>query len=312
MKRTGPKERKKKIISILRERKKVPVAELEEILKVPASTIRRDLRELVEEGLVTRFHGAVELKKLSVTLLPEPDDDVDGRLVDCFVAGMTEALGDAQFIFAGAGTMTEEIAKAFKGREIVTNSLGVAIPAAQHNTVKLIGETLDRSTYTLYARDWLPFLKDRIFETVVIEAEGYDEQCFYASEEQFWLLTEILKLSRKTVLLCRSARYGKANSRRLEYKANVRHVLTDMAELADLAKGKPGWEGIKIDDVYSFGPVESSPSAATQDAAGHGDHGDRAWSADSSSQAGASPDSRKVVGNVVFPPKKRWSEGKQE
>jgi DeoR/GlpR family transcriptional regulator of sugar metabolism len=309
MKRTGPKERKKKIVSILKERKKIPVSELEDVLKVPASTIRRDLRELVQEGLVIRSHGSVELKKSSASLIPEPAENVDGVLIDCYIAGTAKTLSDDQFIFAGAGCMSEEIARALKDREVVTNSLGVAIAAAPGNTVKLIGETLDRHTFTLGTRDWHPFLKDRIFETVVLEAEGFDERFFYASEDHFWLLKELLAQARKTVLLCRSARFGKANSRRLEYLPNVCLVLTDLEEFEDMVKGKPHWDGIDVVNVHTYAPAEKETSEAPEDGQDITDHEE---SARTHGQKNHEESLAEVVGNVVFPAKERWSEGKHD
>ena len=52
-------ERKQSIVKIVNEKNRMQVAELAELFNVTGSTIRNDLRELENEGLVTRTHGGV-------------------------------------------------------------------------------------------------------------------------------------------------------------------------------------------------------------------------------------------------------------
>ncbi|MHC5250598.1 DeoR/GlpR family DNA-binding transcription regulator [Enterococcus sp. HY326] len=65
-------ERKKSIVNLVKEKKRVQVAELAEIFNVTGSTIRADLRELENEGLVTRTHGGVIQRdfKRSIEIIP--------------------------------------------------------------------------------------------------------------------------------------------------------------------------------------------------------------------------------------------------
>ena len=54
-------ERRQFILEILRRDKKVLSTELSAVLKVSEDTIRRDLRELAETGLLQRVHGGALL-----------------------------------------------------------------------------------------------------------------------------------------------------------------------------------------------------------------------------------------------------------
>ena len=54
-------ERQEQIMSILREKKTVTVRELSETLFASGSTIRRDLAELENAGLIRRSHGGAVL-----------------------------------------------------------------------------------------------------------------------------------------------------------------------------------------------------------------------------------------------------------
>ena len=52
-------ERKQSIVNIVNEKNRMQVAELADLFNVTGSTIRNDLRELENEGLVTRTHGVI-------------------------------------------------------------------------------------------------------------------------------------------------------------------------------------------------------------------------------------------------------------
>ena len=55
-------ERQEKLLGILREKRKVAVSEMCDVFNVSGATIRADLRQLEEEGLLTRTHGGAVLR----------------------------------------------------------------------------------------------------------------------------------------------------------------------------------------------------------------------------------------------------------
>ena len=66
-------ERKQSIVNIVNEKNRMQVAELADLFNVTGSTIRNDLRELENEGLVTRTHGGVIKRDFqrSVEIIPK-------------------------------------------------------------------------------------------------------------------------------------------------------------------------------------------------------------------------------------------------
>ena len=58
-------ERQEKLLGILREKRKVAVSEMCDVFNVSGATIRADLRQLEEEGLLTRTHAAACVQPLS-------------------------------------------------------------------------------------------------------------------------------------------------------------------------------------------------------------------------------------------------------
>ena len=55
-------ERKALIVSLLKKDSKVSVNQLAQMLEISKETVRRDLRELEQEGLIQRTHGGAVLE----------------------------------------------------------------------------------------------------------------------------------------------------------------------------------------------------------------------------------------------------------
>ena len=55
-------ERQQQIVDLIRVRRSVQVTELSEALNTSVSTIRRDLLEIEEQGLIQRVHGGAILR----------------------------------------------------------------------------------------------------------------------------------------------------------------------------------------------------------------------------------------------------------
>ncbi len=122
-------ERKAQIVTYLNQHKRVTVAELAQIFSSSESTIRRDLQELEELGLLKRTHGgaiAAEVAGFEPTFQERNVQNSEakeriGRLAASFVQ-------DGEIILLDAGTTTIQIAKHLSARNVtvVTNSIAIA------------------------------------------------------------------------------------------------------------------------------------------------------------------------------------------
>lgn len=122
-------ERRTALLSIIKERKKVNVTKLAEELDVTTMTIRRDLKRLATENIVTLVHGGAiynegGLALASVgarALLNQRDKNELGK----YCAGLVQE-GNAIYLDSGSTCMS--IAAALSGRKniaVLTNSLAV-------------------------------------------------------------------------------------------------------------------------------------------------------------------------------------------
>ena len=103
--------------------------ELSRLLKVTVQTIRRDINELCEKGLLRRYHGGAGLSS-STENVDYSTRQVLNREAKSRIAKMAaNFIPDNASLFINIGTTTEEVAKALRGHRklrVITNNLNVA------------------------------------------------------------------------------------------------------------------------------------------------------------------------------------------
>lgn len=127
-------ERMAAILAALAERGQLQLRELAEMFDASAATIRRDVSQLADQGLLIRSHGAVRslghTTELPVSLRDGRNRDSKQAIARC-VASMLPTGRHA--IALTGGTTTTEVLRALHPREdltIITNSVGLALEAA--------------------------------------------------------------------------------------------------------------------------------------------------------------------------------------
>ncbi len=135
-------QRKDEIIKALSESRVVKAAELAASFDVSMETIRRDLAELEQEGIVRRIHGGAIL---NVGYSIEPDyaeremkNFEEKRQIGKKAVSMVD---DGDTIIIDIGTSTLEFAKMLKGKKkvtVLTNSLIIALILIDDPNIKVI------------------------------------------------------------------------------------------------------------------------------------------------------------------------------
>src|SRR6266700_3576074 len=130
-------ERRQLILERLQSDGRVVAAELSQALDVSIDTVRRDLRELAQGGLVRRVHGGAlppvagarpyAMRREQATAAKEA------------IARRTQSLlSDDQVILLDAGTTTLEVARHLRPElraTVITNSPEIAVALADHPRV---------------------------------------------------------------------------------------------------------------------------------------------------------------------------------
>jgi DeoR/GlpR family transcriptional regulator of sugar metabolism len=146
-------ERRQVILDRLGRDGRVVVADLSSSLHMSLDTIRRDLQELADAGLVRRVHGgalppAVGSRPYAVRRGQAPAAKA------AIAAATVDLLRDGQVILLDAGTTTLEVARylpASLKATVITNSPPIAVALAEHPSVDVVmlGGMLDKDSHAL-------------------------------------------------------------------------------------------------------------------------------------------------------------------
>ncbi|ALS29285.1 DeoR/GlpR family DNA-binding transcription regulator [Paenibacillus cisolokensis] len=148
-------ERKMRIVEYVRQRRIATVAVLAKEFNVHEATIRRDLMEIEQEGLLKRTHGGVIAEQWTHDE-PPFSERTNARLDQKMRIGKMAAslVEDGEHIIIDSGTTTLHIARNLVHRNniiVVTNDMNVAAELKDSSGVKVIltGGELYPSSYML-------------------------------------------------------------------------------------------------------------------------------------------------------------------
>lgn len=148
-----PQERRQLILELLLENGKVVAGDLGTLLGVSEDTVRRDLRELDEQGLLQRVHGGALPRSPAVPSYSQRRTQNIGAKTSIARAAAA-LLRQGQVIVLDSGTTTEEVARHLEPQlraTIITNSPAIALALGQHEgiTIVMTGGTLNKETGVL-------------------------------------------------------------------------------------------------------------------------------------------------------------------
>jgi DeoR family fructose operon transcriptional repressor len=123
-------ERKHRILQVLEQGDAVRVSDLSRVLRVSEASVRRDLRDLAEAGLLKRTHGGA-VGPQTVAFEPSLTQKEDQYRVEkaAIARVAAEMVRDGEVLMLDAGSTTLAIARLLKSRRkltVVTNSMSVA------------------------------------------------------------------------------------------------------------------------------------------------------------------------------------------
>lgn len=144
-------ERRQEILERLRRDGKVVAVELSAALAVSPDTVRRDLQELAEMGLLQRVHGGA-LPPASGARPYAARRDQAPAAKEAIARATCRLFRSGQVILLDAGTTTLEVARHLPAdlrATVVTNSPAIAVALAEHPTVEvtMLGGRLDKEAH---------------------------------------------------------------------------------------------------------------------------------------------------------------------
>ncbi len=228
-------KRKNTILAILKERSFASVSELSSLLYTSESSIRRDLNELQERGLVKRSHGGVMMFEDKIAAPAAWRWDVQRAEKRQIAKSAAVCLKDNITVFLDSSTtayyMVEHIAEK-KGITVITNNIKTAERLVELgvNTYFLGGHIMQSSSVACgnYTEEMLRGFHADImfFSSFALSNEGIISD---STAEENAIRKQMLKQSDCRVFLCDSTKFSRCAT----------HVLCSLDDIELCFSDKP-------------------------------------------------------------------------
>jgi DeoR/GlpR family transcriptional regulator of sugar metabolism len=231
-------ERRQLLVELVEKRNSLTVIELSEHFGVSPATIRRDLSQLSQRGLIERAHGGAAKRVRTGAHMPEPPllkrSSLQIEEKRRIGAAAAAHVGDGATIIISSGTTTAEMVPHLATRTsltVITNALNIVLLLAQYPqiTVITLGGILRHSEMTTLgslAENALENLRaDRLFlgSRAIHTDYGFSAENLAESHSDQTLMSS----ARETIVLADHTKFGKVAMVRVAPVDRIARIITD-------------------------------------------------------------------------------------
>ena len=228
-------ERRTEILQIIRSAGRVRVNGLATRFNTSAVTIRSDLNELHQRGLVLRSHGGAVLPETILRESPVYErlkaHSDDKRRIGAMAATLIE---DGETIILDSGTTTLEIARQIKkkpGLQVITNGVNIAAELldARDMQVFIVGGTVRGESASItghFAEEMFEqFSADKLF----LSGAGCDLDFGIsgANLEETMVNRAMIRIAREIILVADSSKFSKRSMSRIALFSQIDTVISN-------------------------------------------------------------------------------------
>jgi DeoR family glycerol-3-phosphate regulon repressor len=229
------------IIALAREAGRLDVDALAAHFSVTPQTIRKDLNELCEQGVLQRYHGGAMLPSSVANLDYEARRQLATEAKRRIGLKAAELIPNDCSLLINIGTTTEQVAmalRAHKGLMVITNNLNVANILRPHTQIEVIvaGGVLRHSDGGIVGEPTVDFLRQFKVDYAVIGTSGVDEDGTLLDYDyrEVEVSRKIVESSRHAILVADSLKYGRSAPVRIGHISDMDHFVTDVPPPARL------------------------------------------------------------------------------
>lgn len=228
-------ERRKKIIELLSKEGKVKVIELSKLFGISEVTIRNDLTELEQQGLLERIHGgAVSTNKAYYNMsLHERMKTHESEKI-CIAEQTALLISEGDTIMMNSGTTTLFVVQQLKGIKnltIMTNSITIAqeIGHCSNMNVILLGGNFNPQYQFTYGDDTISQLKRYKADKLILAADGVSLEDGVTTYHQLEAEVNRQMISRvkKTIVVADYTKVGRSSFAFIDDIDNIECLVTN-------------------------------------------------------------------------------------
>ena len=232
------KERINKIHQLLIEKEYISVTDLSVSLNVSEMTIRRDLKELEERGIIFRARGGAYIKKTISSEEDIEDKQIRNQSVKMRIAKKASTLiKDGMTILLDAGTTTYQIAlliaqQNFKNLIIITNDMEILQLLKNVEGIQLIilGGWIQKATHSTQGNLARLCMEELHAEISFVGASSIGEnlKIYSPSEEKVFLKRLFIENSETAVLVTDRSKGKQINLNYVNSVKDMDYIITDL------------------------------------------------------------------------------------
>ncbi len=228
-------EREDEIMDLLSETEYATVEYLVKKINISASSIRRDLKNLEERGLVVRSYGGVKRANSAGKHIPfslrSHENSSQKKQIARAAAGLLHA-GDVVFLDGSSSAFfLAELLPAIGGITVITNSIDVMAAMSEYD-IKVYctgGMISSENRAVLVGGSTQEFVRRIRADAFVfsVQAMSADGEFFDCYAEEVAVRNAMMQNARCKIMLCDSSKWGKISTFYQTSLSDVDYLITD-------------------------------------------------------------------------------------
>jgi DeoR family transcriptional regulator, glycerol-3-phosphate regulon repressor len=231
------------IVALARDNRRLDVDGLASRFGVTPQTIRKDLNELCDQGVLQRYHGGAMLPSGVANLAYESRRQLATDAKRHIGLKAAELIPNNCSLLINIGTTTEQVAtalRAHKGLMVITNNMNVVNILQGYTEIEVIvaGGVLRHSDGGIVGEPAVDFLRQFKVDYAIIGASAIDEDGSLLDYDyrEVEVSRKIVESSRQAILVADSLKYGRSAPVRIGHISDMDHFVTDAAPPARLLR----------------------------------------------------------------------------
>lgn len=235
--------RQSEIVRLARSAGRVTVDDLVARFDVTPQTIRRDLNELCDVGVLQRFHGGAMFAAGVANLGYENRRNIASEAKRAIGERTAGLIPNNCSVFINIGTTTEEVARALHGHQglmVITNNLNVAMLLRGYPNTEVIvaGGVLRHADGGIVGEATVDFIRQFKVDFAVLGVSAIDPDGSLLDFDfrEVSVSRAIVSTSRRSMLVADAMKFSRSAPVRIGHLADMDFLITDSPLSADIER----------------------------------------------------------------------------
>lgn len=229
-------ERRSRIMSVLYDKRSILVQEAATSFGVTEETIRRDLKELERQGLLSRTYGGAVLSDDTKTEAPlEIRESINIAGKDSIGRHAANMVNDGDTILLDASTSSLYVAKHIKSKKsltVITNAERIILELSRCEDMTLIstGGILRNKSLSYVGRSAENAISNYYANKLFFSCKGFSpkRELTDSNEQESEIRKTMIRCSNQVIFLCDHTKFDKVGYVNTAKLADINTIITDM------------------------------------------------------------------------------------